>query len=158
MSLKNKLSRLKPHIAREKTETAPSVTPSLASDNFKKEIPFLNVWEQEGTLPYYLEDDFCLIREVHYPISHQHGKYSFKDFLEAMNLWEGFSGSHPLSAKGFKPSELFFFDTETTGLGGGAGNTIFLLGYACLKQDKIILKQHILLRARIRGAFVSKLS
>jgi uncharacterized protein YprB with RNaseH-like and TPR domain len=144
LSLKNKLNRLKPHIAREKTESPPSVAPSIASDNFKKEIPFLNVWEQEGTLPYYLEDDFCLIREVHYPITHQHGKYSFKDFLKAMSLWEGFSGNHPLSAKGFKPSELFFFDTETTGLGGGTGNTIFLLGYACLKQDKVILKQHIL--------------
>ncbi|MED1205041.1 ribonuclease H-like domain-containing protein [Heyndrickxia acidicola] len=144
MSLKNKLSRLKPHIARGKMDSLPEGEVSLIPANQKKEIPFLSVWEKEGVQPYYFDDNFCLVREVHYPITHQHGRYSFKAFLEAMSHWQAFSGSHPLSAKGFKPSDLFFFDTETTGLGGGAGNTIFLLGYAFFRQDKIILKQHIL--------------
>ena len=38
-------------------------------------------------------------------------------------------------AKGYRPGDLFFFDTETTGLGGGTGNTIFLLGYAYIDGD-----------------------
>ena len=32
--------------------------------------------------------------------------------------------------------DLFFFDTETTGLGGGTGNTIFLLGHASVKGEE----------------------
>lgn len=45
-----------------------------------------------------------------------------------------------------RPSSRGFvlFDTETTGLGGGVGNTIFLLGYASVSRKGVTLKQHIL--------------
>nr|WP_249317058.1 ribonuclease H-like domain-containing protein [Bacillus sp. FJAT-50079] len=42
------------------------------------------------------------------------------------------------------PSDLFFFDTETTGLYGGAGNTIFLLGHARVIDHEVIVRQHFL--------------
>ena len=85
-----------------------------------------------------------LISEVKYPLSHQHGHYRFHDFLTAVEIWNKQPVNHPLSAEGHRAEELFFFDTETTGLGGGVGNTIFLLGYASVSGEYLILRQHIL--------------
>lgn len=140
MSLKNKLNRLKPHIsvgASEKNTIPPS-------ESARIEIPFLPKWESENVSPYVLDRDYCLIREVKYPLSQKHGHYHFHDFLTAVDIWNKQPISHPLSAEGHSAEELFFFDTETTGLGGGVGNTIFLLGYASVIGENLVLRQHIL--------------
>ncbi|WP_042457733.1 ribonuclease H-like domain-containing protein [Neobacillus dielmonensis] len=140
MSLKNKLNRLKPHLSVGAQPVHPVPKPEPPSI----EIPFLEKWKAEHVVPYYFDDSYCLIREVVYPLDHKHGHYCFSDFLIAMDIWNREKINHPLSAKGFRAEELFFFDTETTGLGGGTGNTIFLLGYASISGDKLILRQHIL--------------
>ncbi|NRD80528.1 ribonuclease H-like domain-containing protein [Bacillus sp. BRMEA1] len=140
MSLKNKLNRLKPHLSldghNEKEVDTPKAIPI--------QIPFQERWAEENIIPYYLDEDYCLLREVKYPLSMRHGHYSFQDFLLAIEVWNRQGGSHPLSAKGYQAEELFFFDTETTGLGGGAGNTIFLLGYASVTGNQLTVRQHIL--------------
>jgi uncharacterized protein len=138
MSLKNKLARLKPHLSINVEEKKPLQEPE------KMNVPFLEAWEKDNVKPYFLDQDYCLIREVSFPLSQKHGHYCFRDFLKAVEIWNDQPLSHPLSAAGHKPEELFFFDTETTGLGGGTGNTIFLLGYASVSGDKLILRQHIL--------------
>ncbi|MGV2938488.1 ribonuclease H-like domain-containing protein [Mesobacillus sp. LC4] len=140
MSLKNKLNRLKPHI--KSGVEKPKIEPAKAEGT--PEIPFLDVWEQEQVSPFYFDGQYCLVREVSYPLDHQHGNYQFGDFLEAVSLWNKEQTKHPLSAVGHTPNDLVFFDTETTGLGGGAGNTIFLLGHASISGDSVKLKQHIL--------------
>jgi len=140
MSLKNKLNRLKPHIS---VGNQPEKIDHI-SNTVNVEIPFREKWEEENVFPYFFDQDYCLIREVKYPLSHQHGHYCFRDFLKAVDIWNYQSVSHPLSAKGHQAEELFFFDTETTGLGGGVGNTIFLLGYASISGEQLILRQHIL--------------
>lgn len=142
MSLKAKLNRLKPHISSVGL-TEEDKEHQLAEVS-TKEIPHQDRWKQEGVFPYFMEQDYCLIREVKYPLSQRHGQYRFSDFLTAVEVWNSHSIMHPLSAKGHKAEELFFFDTETTGLGGGVGNTIFLLGYASVAGDELILRQHIL--------------
>ncbi|CAH2715788.1 hypothetical protein BACCIP111895_02972 [Neobacillus rhizosphaerae] len=140
MSLKSKLNRLKPHLsAGVKGEKQVLLTESSAVD-----VPFRERWEQESVNPYFMDEDYCLIREVKYPLSQQHGHYCFSDFLTAVEIWNKLSVSHPLSAQGHRADELFFFDTETTGLGGGVGNTIFLLGYASISGNELVLRQHIL--------------
>ncbi|WP_423407199.1 ribonuclease H-like domain-containing protein [Heyndrickxia sp. MSNUG] len=140
MSLKNKLNRLKPHIKSGSEKTKAEMTPVQDTP----EIPFLDVWEKESVSPFYFDDQYCLVREVSYPLDYQHGSYQFGDLLEAVSLWNTEETRHPLSASGHKPEDLVFFDTETTGLGGGAGNTIFLLGHASVSGNSIKLKQHIL--------------
>jgi len=55
---------------------------------------------------------------------------SFPDFLNPSFI-----------PKNFKSKDLIFFDTETTGLSGGAGTFIFLIGFACIEKNKIILEQ-----------------
>ncbi|GHH98228.1 ribonuclease H-like domain-containing protein [Neobacillus kokaensis] len=141
MSLKNKLNRLKPHLSVGNQQEGRSTTAKGAA---AIEVPFREQWEAENVYPYFIEQDYCLLREVEYPLSQRHGHYRFQDFLTAVDTWNKQDVNHPLSASGFSSEELFFFDTETTGLGGGAGNTIFLLGYASISGDKLILRQHIL--------------
>ncbi|MGP7816021.1 ribonuclease H-like domain-containing protein [Niallia sp. 01092] len=138
MSIKNKLNRLKPHL---KTDAKP--VEQLKKQEYK-EIPYLTVWNKENVHPYWVDNDYCLIREVKYPLAYKHGKYSFRQCIDAVKEWNQSNFTHPLSANGHKANELFFFDTETTGLGGGAGNTIFILGYAQIMEEHVVLKQHIL--------------
>ncbi|MFP7297886.1 ribonuclease H-like domain-containing protein [Neobacillus niacini] len=140
MSLKNKLNRLKPHLS----GGGPATNHTPAKESANIEIPFLSKWENENVTPYLLDQDYCLIREVTYPLTQKHGHYHFQDFLTAVDIWNRRPISHPLSAEGHHAHELFFFDTETTGLGGGAGNTIFLLGYASVIGENLVLRQHIL--------------
>ncbi|MEH7418239.1 ribonuclease H-like domain-containing protein [Neobacillus drentensis] len=139
MSLKNKLNRLKPHLS-VRTEKEPPFLPEV----YAIEIPYQDKWAQENVSPYFLDGNYCLIREVRYPMSHQHGHYCFSDLQTAVNSWNENQINHPLSSKGHRVEELFFFDTETTGLGGGVGNTIFILGYASVLGNELILRQHIL--------------
>ncbi|MGG5253840.1 ribonuclease H-like domain-containing protein [Neobacillus sp. SM06] len=143
MSLKNKLARLKPHlsanpVAKEDEKVKTNQT-SMAG-----QIPYQDHWEKENVYPFFFDNNYCLVRETTYPLDQQHGNYCFRDFLKAVEMWNAHSIEHPLSAKEYLPEELFFFDTETTGLGGGVGNTIFLLGYASVSGDQLILRQHIL--------------
>jgi uncharacterized protein YprB with RNaseH-like and TPR domain len=140
MSLKSKLNRLKPHLSGG-VQAGLIEVPTESVDLL---IPHREKWEKENVFPYFLDDNYCLIREIKYPLSQQHGHYYFRDFLTAVELWNNQQVSHPLSAKGHRAEELFFFDTETTGLGGGVGNTIFLLGYAFVLGDELIVRQHIL--------------
>ncbi|MEH7441650.1 ribonuclease H-like domain-containing protein [Bacillus sp. JJ1122] len=140
MSLKNKLNRLKPHIKSESEKPKAEMIPVQDTPV----IPFHDVWEKESVSPFYFDGQYCLVREIYYPLDYQHGSYRFGDLLEAVSLWNNEETKHPLSASGHKPEDLVFFDTETTGLGGGAGNTIFLLGHASVSGNSIKLKQHIL--------------
>ncbi|PFA70078.1 hypothetical protein CN378_01875 [Bacillus sp. AFS015802] len=141
MSLKNKLTRMKKHIIREDGTDMPKEQPSVEQ---QAELPFLDAWKENGSTLYFIDDDFCLVREKRYPIDHQHGNYTFKDFIKAVDAWQGFKGHHPLSSKGLSHEEMFFFDTETTGLGGGVGNTIFLLGHGRVTDKEVIVTQHFL--------------
>ncbi|KKB38370.1 ribonuclease H-like domain-containing protein [Bacillus thermotolerans] len=140
MGLSKKLQRMKRHIIREEAEKDPTDIPSFDS----LELPFKEEWEKAGVKPYVLDDQFCLIREVRYPLSYKHGRHQFEEVEQAVHKWNEWEGQHPLSAKGLSASELFFFDTETTGLGGGTGNVIFLLGYARIQGEEVVLRQHFL--------------
>ncbi|RLQ95144.1 ribonuclease H-like domain-containing protein [Falsibacillus albus] len=144
MSLKNKLNRMKNHIVREEKDRVQEIVHRAPEFEEPMDIPYLDEWKKMGVTPYYFDGEFCLIREVKFPLNHLHGKYELGDLHTSVQMWNNSEIDHPLSSKGMDSSDLFFFDTETTGLGGGAGNTIFLLGYAQVKEDEVILKQHIL--------------
>ncbi|WP_338470048.1 ribonuclease H-like domain-containing protein [Niallia sp. XMNu-256] len=141
MSIKNKLNRLKNHLSHN-NERGDEIRSHQAAK--QKDIPFLDIWEEWGVTPYFVDEDYCLVREVTYPLEAYHGKYRFIDFLQAVHAWNHSELAHPLSSFGYKAQDLFFFDTETTGLGAGTGTTIFLLGHASVKDEEIVVKQHIL--------------
>ena len=47
---------------------------------------------------------------------------------------------------GVEPQRLLFLDTETTGLAGGSGTLVFLLGLARLRGERLHLSQYLLTR------------
>ncbi|WP_071459927.1 ribonuclease H-like domain-containing protein [Bacillus massilinigeriensis] len=142
MSIKSKLNRLKPHLSTGRKADKQGIPDQIDKSG---DIPFFEKWTVENVEPFYFDDSYCLVRKVEYPIMYRHGKYSFAELINIVNIWNNNPElNHPLSAIGHKAEELFFFDTETTGLGGGAGNTIFLLGHASVTDSKVILKQHFL--------------
>jgi uncharacterized protein len=102
------------------------------------------LWKDHQTAVFSYDGQKCLIREVTYPLDFQHGHYQLGEFHRIVSMWNDSDSTHPLSSKGHEASDLFFFDTETTGLGGGAGNTIFLLGQAQVFHDRVVVKQHLL--------------
>ncbi|RFU68452.1 hypothetical protein D0469_11985 [Peribacillus saganii] len=143
MSLKSKLGRMKSHISLPETENTVPKEKKTTKDNFSA-IPFLEKWTENLTSVYRLDGSHCLIRETSYPLDYQHGSYRFNDLLGIVDSWNNSPLEHPLSSAGHQAGDLFFFDTETTGLGGGTGNTIFLLGYAFFENDRVVVRQHIL--------------
>ncbi|MED3499290.1 ribonuclease H-like domain-containing protein [Brevibacillus agri] len=165
MSLKSKLQRMKGHMSLDAGKVAnepaaageqaeqpaghsagqPSEQPApMPSEPEKPPIPFADRWQSLQAAPYFWDDEHVMIREVRYPVSQRHGAYSFAQLHEAIAIWEASGREHPLSAAGRKAEELLFFDTETTGLSGGAGNAVFLLGYSRLEGEEVVVRQHFL--------------
>jgi len=65
-----------------------------------------------------------------------------------------------LGLKGASPSrweDIVFLDTETTGLMGGTGTYVFLLGTAFIRDGELVLRQHLLHDLGAEAAFVSAL-
>jgi len=141
LSLKNKLNRMKAHLGQsiEKIEPKSFDLPT----NNKKDIQYRELWEENNVKEYWLEDEYCLIREVRFPFTFKQGHYRLGECIDAVEKWNQSVYSHPLSTKNHKIQDLFFFDTETTGL-RGVGSTIFMLGYAYFTDKDVVLKQHIL--------------
>ncbi|APH07006.1 ribonuclease H-like domain-containing protein [Bacillus weihaiensis] len=135
MSLINKLNRMKKNIIREEQQIE-GRSPTESAEN--------SIWAEHGMTVFTYENQSCLIKEVEYPLDYKHGHYSLGEFHKVVRLWNQSHSTHPLSSKGHESHELFFFDTETTGLGGGVGNTIFLLGQAQVLEDKVVVRQYLL--------------
>lgn len=65
-------------------------------------------WKQENVSPYWLDNEYCLIREVRYSLDYTHGNYTFREFCHVVDDWNNATYDHPLSAKGHQASDLFF--------------------------------------------------
>lgn len=144
MSLKSKLQRMKGHLVKESDQQKQEVSRESEQEPSTADIPFARQWQELQAKPYVWDGEHVMLREVRYPVSHQHGAYTFAQLHEAIAAWEASGRQHPLSAAGRKAGDLLFFDTETTGLSGGAGNTVFLLGYSRLEGDEVVMRQHFL--------------
>lgn len=138
MSLKGKLNRFKSHLTVDKPVEQKSHNEKFDDKAIAKK------WEMIQAKPFYFEGQYAIVREVCYPIDHLHGKYRFSELKEVVQKWNALKAEHPLSANSLQPEDLLFFDTETTGLGTGVGNTIFLLGYSRVLSDRVIVKQYFL--------------
>jgi len=144
MSLKSKLQRMKGHLVKESDQQKQEASRESEQEPAAADIPFARQWQELQAKPYVWDGEHIMLREVRYPVSHQHGAYAFSQLHEAIAAWEASGRQHPLSSAGRKADDLLFFDTETTGLSGGAGNTVFLLGYSRLEGDEVVMRQHFL--------------
>jgi uncharacterized protein YprB with RNaseH-like and TPR domain len=65
-----------------------------------------------------------------------------------------------LGLKGVPPDrwqDVLFLDTETTGLSGGTGTYVFLIGLAHFEEGELVLRQHLLHDIGAERAFVAML-
>lgn len=65
-----------------------------------------------------------------------------------------------LGLKGAPPArweDILFLDTETTGLSGGTGTYVFLIGVAYIREGRLVLRQHLLRDLGAETAFVEHL-
>ncbi len=136
MSMKDKISLYKSHIHIEKKSIYDTALTPSSSWN--------GTWDNLHASPFELGDESIMVREIAYPLSYRHGRYTLGEILTVLAKWDESHLDHPLSGQGKKAKNLLFFDTETTGLQGGTGNTIFLLGSSFIEDDAVIVRQHLL--------------
>lgn len=144
MTIKSKLNRLKNHITQSEVETPLSKQQNKHGYSQDIDIPYREEWTALDSNPFYFNDQYSIIREVRYPIDYQHGAHRFNELFDVIKQWEETKVEHPLSFANQDTDKMIFLDTETTGLSGGVGNTIFLVGYAQVFYDHVLVKQHFL--------------
>jgi uncharacterized protein YprB with RNaseH-like and TPR domain len=72
------------------------------------------------------------------------GEFTWRRVFRASNPLASFAADEPLLSARAPIRDLLFFDTETTGLSGGAGNIAFLLGAGYIDGKDIVIEQHFL--------------
>ncbi|WP_274362227.1 ribonuclease H-like domain-containing protein [Paenibacillus thermotolerans] len=82
----------------------------------------------------------CLIREVLFPSDHKHGHFSVG---ELSSIAASLSRLDP-SGRELEPHRLLFLDTETTGLGQGAGNIPFMIGAGYWTKRGFTVRQFVI--------------
>ncbi|MFX3617014.1 MAG: ribonuclease H-like domain-containing protein [Sporolactobacillus sp.] len=91
-----------------------------------------------------LDDQYVLVHTEKLSLDRRIGPYTARDLFRTMAAWQQASTDHPLSAEGLHASDLLFFDTETTGLGSGTGQMIFLIGLARIASGSLEMRQYFL--------------
>lgn len=79
-------------------------------------------------------------RRRRYPLDHRHGSYRLGELTEHAGALAAFHADG-VGADGVTAERLLFFDTETTGLGVGAGNVPFMLGLGYYEADAFVVEQ-----------------
>ena len=93
-----------------------------------------------------LEDGVILI-ERRIGLDESHGRIPLARLLEDYD---------PLpDARGRDPRQFLFLDTETSGLAGGTGTVVFLLGLARIEGQALVVRQYHLTRFGAEGAMLS---
>ena len=87
----------------------------------------------------------CFVVERRYAISHARGPVTLGSLLDARPnvLWDAGRAS---AMRDLDPRKLLFLDTETTGLSGGTGTYVFLVGVAYISDDsrEVVVRQYFL--------------
>lgn len=136
-TLRSRLQRLR--LQKIKRELPPSGSSAPERSEFPSEARSLDLPGKEVRTRL---GAFQLI-ETHYPLDHQHGPTRFGDlFSHAATTAALLARDEALARTDLR--SLAFFDTETTGLGGGAGTLIFLAGLGVFEDNHFVLRQYFM--------------
>lgn len=131
-------------IGNEQGSVAANHFDSDAIEDVHRESPKLEPgWTMIGAELYESEWGAFILRRTKYPLSHAHGIYQLGDLDAHAAELSAFGGADvqdqvesAVSAKA-----LLFLDTETTGLGIGAGNVPFMIGLGYYTDDSFVTEQ-----------------
>jgi uncharacterized protein YprB with RNaseH-like and TPR domain len=105
----------------------------------KQSAPAMGAGEDWSMIGAHLETSewgaFILRRRV-YSLDSYHGKHRLGDLTDVVQELSSFHPSAEVRLEG-----LLFFDTETTGLGVGAGNVPFMVGIGYYADDQFVVEQ-----------------
>lgn len=147
--MKAKLQRMKTHLQLNNQKDVQINKQSESTDKSS----LVTKWEKYGFKPFVIDDEISFQKKKIYPLAKDLAL--LKDELEHIHqYWQQFHKEHPLSCRHVPLERMMFFDTETTGLSTGAGNSIFLIGYARVLQDGIEVTQHVLASPADEVAFL----
>lgn len=85
----------------------------------------------------------CFVRRLRYPLTTQHGAHALSVAEEADPHRLAELAGQP-AMEGFDLRRCLFLDTETTGLSGGAGTIVFMVGMGFFTEDAFVLEQTFL--------------
>lgn len=139
MDFKKKLKRMQPHLETREVMDAPVKTEETTS-----EFTQTKEWEAFDSKVVHLNEGIVVHRTRRYQLKDvfkQHGALQ-----QTFDQWrlKG-ANAHPLAPnETTRPTDLLFFDTETTGLSHGAGNMIFMIGTGRIVDQEVIVDQYFL--------------
>jgi uncharacterized protein len=85
----------------------------------------------------------CFVAETRYPLDHAHGDVALSDLLAAPTpAFALMTGDQRLA--GLDPERTVLLDTETTGLAGGTGTLVFLVGLGFFSEGHFRIEQFFL--------------
>jgi uncharacterized protein YprB with RNaseH-like and TPR domain len=139
-SLKERLNRLK-----KSGGESPAIRPTT---------PISDAW---GSLDAELrENDWgpYIVRKRTYPLDHKHGTYRIGDLCGEAGTLSVLCAQEQVTVAHEK---LLFLDTETTGLGVGAGNVPFMIGLGYYEEDRFVIEQMFIRNPAEEAAMLSDL-
>ncbi|WP_309118467.1 ribonuclease H-like domain-containing protein [Paenibacillus sp.] len=148
--LRERLGRLTGSGERSKpAEESASAEPGAASQE-----PEAADWAKLGFALRSGPGGVCLTRDVRYGASHRHGRFAVSEFASA---GAALTRLDP-AGRVVEPEKLLFLDTETTGLGQGAGNVPFLIGIGWWTSDGFTVRQWLIRHPGEEAAMLAMLS
>lgn len=109
-------------------------------------------WESLGFTA--TRESGVLVREVIYTPESFHGPFRMADLTDTAPALAALS---PKSG-GIAPEDLLFLDTETTGLGQGAGNVPFLVGVGWYEHGGFTVRQYVIRHPGEEAEMLAELS
>lgn len=130
------------------------VSDSEAASHLPVRDPETEAWSRLGFELRTGSGGECLTREVEYAADHRHGHFAVADLLTAGTALARLdpAGRH------VAPERLLYLDTETTGLGQGAGNVPFLIGLGWWTGEAFIVRQHLIRHPGEEAAMLAMLA
>ena len=96
----------------------------------------------------------CYLRELCFTLEQRHGRFTLEEGLSC----SGSDLALPARDRNLPaiiPSQYLFLDVETTGLSGGTGTWVFLIGLGWLAGDTFRIRQYFLRHPAEEGAMLS---
>jgi len=154
--LRERLGRLTGSASRpaEESASASSNAASPAVEASAQAEPEAADWAKLGFALRQGPGGACLIRDVTFGAAHRHGHFAVRE-LEAAGA--ALTRLDP-AGRVVEPERLLFLDTETTGLGQGAGNVPFLIGIGWWTPEGFTVRQFLIRHPGEEAAMLAALS